>query len=85
VEDRRTIQVCLASAGNEEGNRRLKATVLRTPFPHYEQGPSPCLLVRFEADGARSVARFVARKWQSCDDTSAPSGSRANAGLEAKG
>jgi hypothetical protein len=33
------------------------------PFPHYETAPDgPGLLVRIEADGTRSVGRFINRQ-----------------------
>jgi hypothetical protein len=38
------------------------------PFPHYEPAPdAPGMLVRIEADGKRSVGRFVNRQFQEAD------------------
>jgi hypothetical protein len=47
-----------------EGRQRLKAYLDSEPFPHFEQHPSDKrLLVRIEANGARSVGRFVNRQF----------------------
>jgi hypothetical protein len=38
------------------------------PFPHYEPAPDvPGLLVRIEADGTRTVGRFVNRQFREVD------------------
>jgi len=35
------------------------------PYPHYDPADAPGLLVRIEANGKRSVGRFVNRTFQS--------------------
>lgn len=47
-----------------EGRKRLKAHLDSEPFPHFEQHPTDkSLLMRIEANGARSVGRFVNRQF----------------------
>jgi hypothetical protein len=46
------------------GRERVKAQQASRPFPHFEPAPGrPGLLVRIEADGKRSVGRFVNREF----------------------
>lgn len=61
----RPLSACLQSVDSPEG-RQLLADHLRTvPFPHYEPAPdAPGFLVRIEADGKRTVGRFVNREFQ---------------------
>jgi ParD-like antitoxin of type II bacterial toxin-antitoxin system len=58
------LSTALSRVGTPEGNGRV-ADFLRTqPFPHYEPAPNaPGLLVRIEADGTRTVGRFVQRRF----------------------
>jgi hypothetical protein len=38
------------------------------PFPHYEPAPdSPGLLVRIDADGTRTLGRFVNRQFEAAE------------------
>lgn len=55
----------LQSVDTPEG-RRLLADHLRTvPYPHYEPAPeAPGWLIRTEADGRRTLGRFVNRKFR---------------------
>jgi hypothetical protein len=55
---------CLASVDSSEGRRRV-ADFLRTqPYPHYEALPEKAgLLIRIEANGKRTVGRFVNRQF----------------------
>jgi hypothetical protein len=47
-----------------EGRKRLKAYLDSEPFPHFEQHPTEkSLLIRIEANGVRSVGRFVNRQF----------------------
>jgi hypothetical protein len=44
------------------GRQRVKEYLKTLPFPHFEAAPGhPGLLVRIEADGTRTVGRFVNR------------------------
>ncbi len=61
----RPLSECLASVDSDEGRRRLRAYLDAGPFPHYEAAPeAPDLLIRTEADGTRTVGRFVGRTFQ---------------------
>ena len=61
----RPLSTCLDTVDTAAGRRRV-AGVLRTqPYPHYEPAPgAPGLLVRIEADGQRTVGRFVHRQFK---------------------
>ncbi len=60
----RPLSACLNSVDSAEGRRRV-ADFLRTqPFPHYEPHPDrPGLLIQIEADGRRTVGRFLHRQF----------------------
>jgi hypothetical protein len=56
---------CLASIDSVEGRRRVVEYVDSSPFPHYRPVPnSPGLLTREDADGTRTLGRFVGREFQ---------------------
>src|SRR5437879_1669583 len=56
---------CLRSADSAEGRRRVAEYLKTRPFPHYEAAAdSPGVLVRIEANGRRTVGRFVNRRFQ---------------------
>jgi hypothetical protein len=56
---------CLASVDSSTGRRRVVEYLEAGPFPHYQPVPgSPGLVVRVEADGTRTVGRFVGREFQ---------------------
>ena len=58
----------LESVDSRTGRDRLKAQLAARPFPHFEPAPGrPGLLVRTEADGRRSVGRFVNREFKVAD------------------
>jgi hypothetical protein len=53
---------CLESVDTPEGRARLKAFLDSEPFPHFEGFPGDRrLLVRIDADGTRTVGKFVDR------------------------
>jgi hypothetical protein len=55
----------LQSVDSPAGRQRVREYLERLPFPHYEQAPDdPGMLVRIEADGTRTVGRFVHRRFQ---------------------
>lgn len=48
-----------------DGRRRVVDDLDSQPFPHDEPAPGgPSLLVRIDADGTRTVGRFVDRRFQ---------------------
>jgi hypothetical protein len=61
----RPLSECLASVDTEEGRQRVRDYLTAQPFPHYEPDPdTPGLLVRIDANGARTVGRFIGRDFQ---------------------
>jgi hypothetical protein len=61
----RPLSECLKSADSPEGRRRVSSFLESHPFPHYEPHPKKRgLLIRIEANGRRSVGRFINRKFQ---------------------
>jgi hypothetical protein len=47
------------------GRHRVAGFLRTQPYPHYEPAPAaPGLLVRIEADGNRTLGRFVNRQFQ---------------------
>lgn len=55
----------VATIGTPEGDARLKAYLESEPFPHFEAHPTrKGVLIRIEADGTRSVGRFVDRRFE---------------------
>ena len=56
---------CLKSVGTAAGRLRLAEHLGSRPFPHFEPHPARRdLLVRIEADGKRTVGRFVNRQFR---------------------
>lgn len=61
----RPLSECLESVDSPKGRQRVAAFLQTQPFPHYEPHPDRAgLLVRIDADGARTVGRFVRRQFQ---------------------
>jgi hypothetical protein len=61
----KSLSSCFSSVETPEGRRRLAEYLESRPYPHYEPAPdSPGLLIRIEADGKRSLGRFVNREFQ---------------------
>jgi hypothetical protein len=59
---------CLAEVGTPAGRARLADHLAAEPFPHYEAAPGrPGYLVKIDADGTRTVGRFVNRQFQPLD------------------
>lgn len=64
----RPLSALLESVDSPEGRRRVAEHLGRQPFPHYEQAPRrPGLLVRIDADGTRTLGRFVNREFRAAD------------------
>jgi hypothetical protein len=61
----RSLSECFATVDSPEGRRRVAEYLESRPFPHFEAAAdAPGLLVRIEADGTRTVGRFVGRQFQ---------------------
>jgi len=58
------LSACLESVDSSAGRQRVFEHLKSRPFPHYEAAESPGLLVRIEADGKRTMGRFVNRQFQ---------------------
>jgi len=62
----RPLSECLKSVDSPAGRRRVTDFLQSQPWPHYEPHPDqPGVLVRIEANGKRTVGRFVNRQFQS--------------------
>lgn len=56
---------CLASVDSAAGRGRVAEYLESRPFPHNEPAPdAPGFLVRVDADGTRTVGRFVGREFR---------------------
>jgi len=58
------LSACLKSVDSPAGRKRVTEYLKTRPFPHYEPAGTPGLLVRIEANGKRTVGRFVNRQFQ---------------------
>ena len=62
------LSACLQSVDSPQGRLRVADYLGNQPFPHYEPAPDrPGYLVRIEADGTRTVGRFVNRQFRAID------------------
>ena len=62
------VSACLKSVDSPVGRRRVIEHLRTRPFPHYEPHLKKSgLLVRIEADGTRTVGRFIDRRFQVID------------------
>ena len=62
----RPLSACMKAVDSEEGRKRVSEYLQSQPFPHYEPAPGrPGYLIRIEADGLRTVGRFVNREFKS--------------------
>jgi hypothetical protein len=58
----------LDSVDTPEGRRRVAEFLVSEPYPHYEPSPErPGWLVRIDADGTRTLGRFVNREFRAAD------------------
>ena len=56
---------CIKVVGSEEGDARLRDYLERRPYPHYEPAPgSPGLLLRTDANGKKTIGKFVNREFK---------------------
>lgn len=64
------LSACLESVDSPAGRQRVVEYLKTRPYPHYEAGGSPGLLVRIEANGKRTLGRFVNRQFQPVTESS---------------
>lgn len=58
------LSACLESVDSVLGQQQVAEYLASQPFPHYEPAPDqPGMLVRIEADGTRTLGRFVNRQF----------------------
>lgn len=61
----RPLSACLDKVDSPDGRHRVAEFLQTQPFPHYEPAPeAPGQLIRIEADGRRTVGRFVNRQFK---------------------
>jgi hypothetical protein len=61
----RPISEILETVDTPEGRQRFKEYMASTPFPHFEPHPGrPRVFVRTDADGQRTLGRFVNREFR---------------------
>jgi len=74
--DLKPLAELLATVDAVEGRRRVAEVLAERPFPHYETATDqPGLLFRIEADGRRTLGKFVGRKFRTVEPV-AESGQR---------
>jgi hypothetical protein len=59
--DAKPVSECLRTVDSPEGRARVTDYLKSRPYPHYEQADAPGLLIKIDADGHRTVGRFVNR------------------------
>jgi hypothetical protein len=67
--DLQPLSKCLQTVDSPEGRQRVAEHLKTLPFPHFEQADAPGLLVKIDADGKRTVGRFVNREFQAVKKT----------------
>jgi len=66
--DVKPLSACIESVDSSEGRRRVAEYLKSGPFPRYEPAPgAPGMLVRIEADGTRTLGRFVRRRFTAAE------------------
>ena len=61
----RPLSECLESVDSDAGRQRVASFLESQPFPHYQPHPDrPSTVVRVDADGQRTVGRFVNRQFR---------------------
>ena len=59
------LSACIEAVDAPEGRRRVSEHLKAQPFPHYEPAPGrPGMLIRIDANGKRTVGRFVHRRFK---------------------
>jgi hypothetical protein len=61
----RPLSKCLANADSPAGRKRVSDFLASVPYPHYEPARRrPGVLVKTDADGRRTLGRFVRRRFE---------------------
>jgi len=68
IGDATPLSKSLEAIETPEGRERLTAVLAQRPFPHFESAAGqPGLLVKIDADGTRTIGRFVQRVFMSVE------------------
>jgi len=62
--DAKPLSDCVREVDTKKGRQRVTDYLKRRPFPHFEQSESPGLLIKIDANGKRTLGRFVNRKFE---------------------
>jgi len=60
---RKPLADCLSAPGSSEGRQALRAVLDERPYPHFEPAEKAGFLVKIDADGTRTVGRFIHRQF----------------------
>jgi hypothetical protein len=60
----RPVSVCLQEVDSPKGRQRVFEYLKTRPFPHYEASDVPGTLVQIDANGKRTVGRFINRQFK---------------------
>ena len=61
----RPLSECIESVDTPVGRRRVAEYLAMEPFPHFEPADGkPAFLMRIDADGGRTLGRFVSRRFE---------------------
>lgn len=58
------LTAALESADSPAGRKRVMDYLKTRPYPHYEAANAPGLLIRIEANGKRTLGRFINRRFR---------------------
>jgi len=62
--DAKPLSECVREVDTKEGRQRVTDHLKRRPYPHFEQADSPGLLIKIDANGKRTLGRFVNRQFE---------------------
>jgi hypothetical protein len=57
------LSACFESVDTRVGQARLSQVLGERPYPHFEPAAQAGLIVRIEADGSRTLGRFINREF----------------------
>jgi hypothetical protein len=62
--DVKPLSDCLRKVDTKEGRQRVTEYLKGLPYPHFEQSDFPGLLIKIDANGKRTLGRFVNRQFE---------------------
>jgi hypothetical protein len=62
--DAKPLSDCVREVDSKKGRQRVADHLKHQPFPHFEQSESPGLLIKIDANGKRTLGRFVNRQFE---------------------